>query len=160
MTRPPTGLLTFASPWKRSPTRTTGTADRKIITWGGAFQEAFRWSNLSTEDKNALDADALSEDNALSSDILDFIRGDRSNEHPNGITAGNRVSILGDIHPLQPRVRGAGRATTTQRTATPPSPSTMPRATARVYVGANDGMLHAFDADDGKRGMGLHTLPC
>jgi hypothetical protein len=119
---------------------------RKIVTWGGAFQKAFRWSSLSDAQKQALDAQAFESDTD-SSDILNYLRGERSNEVPNG-SLRNRASILGDMIHSNPVYVG------------PPSDSISELGyaefaalhaarDARVYVGANDGMLHAFDAGTG-----------
>ena len=72
---------------------------------------------------------------ALGSDVLDYIRGSAEKETAQGGTfrsrsrAGNAASPLGD------------------------SPSNTPRyfkPTNTVYLGANDGMLHAFDAETGQ----------
>lgn len=61
-------------------------------------------------------------------DVLDYIRGVRSKEKQNGGTLRNRSSILGDIVNSSPVYVGD---------------------TDTVYVGANDGMLHAFNATTG-----------
>lgn len=63
------------------------------------------------------------------SDVTDYLRGDQSNEIQNGGTLRNRSTVLGDIVDSSP---------------------TYVSATDTVYVGANDGMLHAFDAASGK----------
>jgi len=85
--------------------------------------KSFVWSNLSASEKGQLG----------SSDVLDYIRGVRSKEVQNGGTLRNRPippfnNVLGDI--------------------THSSPFYV-KDTDTVYVGANDGMLHAFDASTG-----------
>ena len=62
--------------------------------------------------------------------IVNYIRGDRANEKPLGANYRKRSGVLGDIIHSRPIFVDH---------ATDP----------RVYVGANDGMLHAFDADTG-----------
>jgi len=62
--------------------------------------------------------------------IVNFIRGDRAHEDPLGEKYRKRSSVLGDIIHSRPLF--------------------VPHPTdPRVYVGANDGMLHAFDAKTG-----------
>ena len=64
----------------------------------------------------------------LTAPIADYIRGDRSNE--NTFPYRKRESLLGDIIDSSPQYVEQG-------------------STKTVYVGANDGMLHAFDAITG-----------
>ena len=62
----------------------------------------------------------------LTQDQLDYIRGDKTNEEVNGGAFRNRNSKLGDIAHSSPILHNDV-----------------------VYVGANDGMFHAFDAANG-----------
>jgi type IV pilus assembly protein PilY1 len=63
----------------------------------------------------------------LTTPIADYIRGDRSNEKPIGIYRA-RASLLGDIVNSSPAYE---------------------KTTNTIYVGANDGMLHAFNSVNG-----------
>jgi Neisseria PilC beta-propeller domain len=106
---------------------------RNIVTWDGTTGVAFRWSgtsSLTAAQKTSLDnATALS---APISPVLDYIRGDiarQADQNPPGPYRA-RPSVLGDIIHSTPVYLNDG----TNRT---------------VFVGANDGMLHAIDADDG-----------
>lgn len=94
---------------------------RKIYTRSGGNAVEFFWSNLSSADQTALG----------SADVLDFLRGERSKELQNGGTLRNRAmnNILGDIVHSSPFYV---------------------KDTDTVYVGANDGMLHAFNASTGE----------
>ncbi|WP_185957734.1 pilus assembly protein [Tepidiphilus olei] len=100
---------------------------RKIFTSNGNNGGiAFDWNALTPTQKTALG----------SQDIVDYLRGERSKEVQNGGTLRNRKSLLGDIIHSSPVYvdnykDGAERAQT-------------------VFVGANDGMLHAFDATTGE----------
>ena len=117
---------------------------RKIITsTSGTDQIPFRWANLTDSQKGTLDpSTAVSE---TQSDILDFVRGNRVRE---GYGMRIRFSILGDIVGSTPRyVAGlnagypfSGYSTFANANA---------NRAARIYVGANDGMVHAFNAVDG-----------
>jgi len=100
---------------------------RMIVTMSGTAGVPFRWANLSSAQKTALD---LASASATTSPVLNFIRGDRSNETPSGLQyrARNEESVLGDIIHSTPLHWDDG----TNRT---------------VFVGANDGMLHAINAD-------------
>lgn len=81
---------------------------------------AFRWSALPSAERTLVQSE----------DIVNYIRGDRSDEVSRGGTLRNRTSLLGDIVHSEPVY--------------------YPHSDGGVlYVGANDGMLHAFDARTG-----------
>ncbi|KGJ88145.1 pilus assembly protein [Thalassotalea sp. ND16A] len=123
------------------------TNSRKIITHNGTKQVAFRWNNLSASQQEQLDQ--VSYLNAASaSPILDFVRGDRSNEKPNGDLR-PRYSVLGDIVHSNPVYVGAPIGNNMSSDYIAFKTKHTYRA-PRVYVGANDGMLHVFDALTGK----------
>ncbi|MDM8541349.1 PilC/PilY family type IV pilus protein [Desulfococcaceae bacterium HSG9] len=114
------------------------TADeRKIFTYDGTEGQPFRIANISAQQQSWLGSD----DPDDAAKLLDFIRGDHSNEIDNGgnfrnrplIKAGEaRRSKLGDIvH------------STTMHVKYSETDSDV------LYVGANDGMLHAFDVKTG-----------
>ncbi|CAA0121579.1 Type IV pilus biogenesis factor PilY1 [Halioglobus japonicus] len=121
-------------------------AERKIITYHNGSQKPFRFSEdegIGSDNMALLDPGA--EENA--SDILNFVRGDRSNEYPSG-TMRKRTSILGDIIHSKPVYVGAPNANITEEDYAEWAQGRVDRE-ARVYVGANDGMLHVFDAENG-----------
>ena len=69
---------------------------------------------------------------ALTADVANYIRGDRSRELPAALGVfRNRTSVLGSIFNSSPVYVKTSDTVDT------------------VYVGANDGMLHAFNATDG-----------
>lgn len=109
---------------------------RNIVTFGDSAGVPFKWtSGISTTQRVALDATTASDTTKTTSPILDYIRGDFSqqqNQTPAG-TYRTRTSKLGDIIHSTP-VHWSDGATTPTKT---------------VFVGANDGMLHAINADDG-----------
>lgn len=98
---------------------------RMIVTYN-ATGVPFRWANLSAAQKTALDSATASA--ASTSPVLDYIRGQRSNELPNGLKYRARSNVLGDIIHSTPLHWNDG-------------------TTRTVFVGANDGMLHAINAD-------------
>lgn len=122
-------------------------ASRKIYTTFGnnsSDKVAFEWSALSTTQQAALTAQGVTQD------VLNWIRGDQTNERPDGPLR-KRARLLGDIinsdpaYVAEPLDFGYGA---------------LPGYTAfrqdkkdrakMLYVGANDGMLHAFDALTGE----------
>ena len=121
---------------------------RKIITTtDGTDQVAFRWDNLTDTQKEQLDSLAF-DDKDASSDILDFVRGDRSNETPNG-TLRLRYSVLLDIVHSNPEYVGQPDGEFTENFY-PSFKNANENRAPTVYVGSNSGMLHAFNADTGQ----------
>jgi type IV pilus assembly protein PilY1 len=83
--------------------------------------------------------------------LVNFLRGDRTNE---GTFYRSRVHVLGDIvssearyvkQPLQQYLHAGYSAFAAAKASRPPT----------VYVGSNDGMLHAFDALTGQERWGF-----
>jgi hypothetical protein len=129
----------------------SGGSGRNIFTRGAAGTQAdFLWSSLSDAQKTALDADtlALGTNGAYDSPILNFTRGDRSNEKSTGGSYRDRYSLLGAIVNSNPVYIGGAKETFTIAGFSTFKDSVKTRD-GRVAVGANDGMLHVFDADDG-----------
>lgn len=93
---------------------------RNIWTRSSGVAKRFEWGSLNDAQRAALGGDPK---------VLDFLRGDRSEEISNGGSFRTRSSRLGDIVNSSP---------------------VYVRETNTVYVGANDGMLHAFDASSGE----------
>jgi hypothetical protein len=119
---------------------------RKIITsTNGTNQVAFRFNKLSPTQQQALLANATP---AEQEKLLNFIRGDRSQEIPKGALRA-RFSVLGDIIHSNPTYVAAPNATTKADYAKQSYvtfKNNNKNRPPRIYVGANDGMLHAFDA--------------
>jgi hypothetical protein len=130
---------------------------RKIITSVGTAntQKSFTWNmlepnkgigadNMELIDKIAFDA------GDASSAILNYIRGDQSNEYPEVLALRPRASALGDIIHSNPTYVGAPIGLRTDNNyATWVAEAGKFDREPRIYVGSNDGMLHVFDADDG-----------
>jgi type IV pilus assembly protein PilY1 len=137
-------------------------ASRTITTWNGqAWNVAanggrdFLWGSLTSGQQTSIGSSA----------ILDYLRGDQTNEEPSGAYR-ERTTLLGDIVNSDPHYvatesygydqPGSGLAAaemiayTTYRTGT----SGVTKATRKkmLYVGANDGMLHAFNAANASPG--------
>ncbi|MFL6659239.1 MAG: pilus assembly protein, partial [Massilia sp.] len=100
-------------------------ASRKLYTFSGRATLPLTWDRLPPSMRSVLNAGALGEAR------IAYLRGERLRElgQPNGVFR-VRDGVLGDIVHSVPLIAG--------------------RAQLAVYVGANDGMLHAFSADDGR----------
>jgi type IV pilus assembly protein PilY1 len=144
-----------------TPTTVTAQAPnaRTLLTWSGAAGVALRWASLSAAQQATLSAGDYS--GGVGADRLQYLRGDRSNE-VTGISAfRTRSGVLGDIIDSSPTWVGAPtQLTTTVKDKLLPS-AVAPESTGQtyaafktakasrqnlVYVGANDGYMHAFKA--------------
>lgn len=112
---------------------------RKIIFHDGIDQKAFRHSNLSAAQKTA-----------LSSNNLDYIRGDQSREtdQTDG-TLRKRFNLLGSIIHSNPVYVAEPDSRFTGLPGYGAFKSDNASRSPRIYVGSNDGMLHAFNATTG-----------
>ncbi len=113
---------------------------------------SFRWNSLDPAEQALLQAGGpVSEGQAR----LDYVRGSRANETPNGLNFRKRGSVLGDIVSSDPVFVGAPAFFYKQRTGFAEGASNdafvsnKSTRTPMIYVGANDGMLHGFDATTG-----------
>lgn len=149
---PDTGVPAATALWKASAL-IPGATERNILTWKptATFGEGatFTWGDLSTAQQAAL----------KSEDVLNWLRGDQSKEKSSGGTLRNRAVRLGDIINSDPYFVGsedygygtAGvlseeiRATYVVRKLS----ETFKKRKKMLYVGANDGMLHGFNAETG-----------
>lgn len=141
-------------------------ASRNITTWNGSSGQPFAncSTNLSASQKTALDTDASGFVDNYCTDRLNWLRGDSSKEqrYTGGVFRNRRTTVLGDIINSDPAfvftddygysqlpAATAGRSSYTafvsgKSSLRPPM----------VYVGANDGMLHAIRADNGNADSG------
>jgi type IV pilus assembly protein PilY1 len=81
-------------------------------------------------------------------DVLQYLRGSTSQEQRNGGKFRNRAHILGDIVDSNPAYIGPSNENiqSTSYLAFEQSTATRPPT---LYIGGNDGMLHAFDTSNG-----------
>ena len=124
--------------------------NRKIVTRNDATKQAvaFRIDNLSATQRSGLNAGWSSVSSPPTSlQVLNYLRGDQSNEGINTTSFRTRSHVLGDIvysgavpvgPPNLPYVDASNPGYESFKT------TRASRASA-VYVGANDGMVHAFD---------------
>ncbi|RSZ35038.1 MULTISPECIES: PilC/PilY family type IV pilus protein [unclassified Variovorax] len=135
-------------------------SDRKVLSFSGTTVATttstatvgsgvpFRWDRLSDAQKAALKGSTATDakSTAFGRAVLDFLRGDRSNEDT-GLGLRKRSHVLGDIVGSSVWYTGQPRSGfTSDAYATFASTARTPM----VYAGANDGMLHAFNAGTGR----------
>ncbi len=102
-------------------------------------------------------ANVTADGNALSgnTDLINYLRGDQSKESGDNAQFRRRASILGDIANSSPLYLAAPQNRNFQRYNWAGAASYREFLSAQqsrqpvVYVGANDGMLHAFNATNG-----------
>lgn len=133
-------------------------ASRSIYTRTGAgTRVAFEWNNLDSTQQAALNAGDDGQPDGLGPQRVDYLRGDRSGEQANGGAFRDRGSVLGDIVNASPWFVGAQDFGYDQLPAGAAGRSSY-RAFVNgnkssrqgmVYVAANDGMVHGFNADSG-----------
>ena len=142
------GTVSTTEQWDAS-TLIPAAASRHIFTFvnnGTVLGDEFLWTNLTPAQQALIGSQRT----------LDYIRGDRSQEVANGGLLRDRVSVLGDIIDSSP-VAVTSDVTpppyqhlpgTEGATFLPFVQRVLPRLDL-VYVGANDGMLHAFRTETG-----------
>jgi outer membrane protein assembly factor BamB len=123
---------------------------REIITLdGNGTQIPFQWDQLSPAQQSAITANPLEPASPFNGEeIVDFIRGDRSGELPEGIYR-SRLHAIGDMLHSTPTHTGAPDDSSVNDATYEPFSNDNSDRGERIFVGANDGMLHVFDADDG-----------
>ncbi len=149
------GGVSSTSPWgsntAASLLNARNPASRNILTSQGSLTgTSFTWAALSADQQTSLRGSAVSNatTNALGQSRLNYLRGDRTGENT---TVRKRDSVLGDIVNssvwFMKGVPNAGYLSNDYL-----SYVTAKKAAARpdtIFVGSNDGMLHAFNAANG-----------
>lgn len=141
---PTTGALAATPTWQASDNFPAWNS-RTIRFANGSSLASFEWGNLPAALRTQLGSQA----------VVDYLRGDRSNESPRGTQLRARQSILGDIVNSQPVFVGRPNdrqyvsATFTGGSSYAAFATAQASRQGVVYVGANDGMLHGFNATTG-----------
>ncbi len=144
-----TGLPNTASPKWSQPAQTQLDAllwtNRKIATFDGSAGIPFTWSSLPASLQSRLHTPFSPPGTSDGATVLNFLRGDRSKEN---IDYRGRTHVLGDIINAEavyvppPRANYGDNGYSAFKSA-------QASRTKMLYQGANDGMLHAFNADTG-----------
>ena len=148
-----TGLPNTASAWKASSVMDGSSFslnDRVVLTHNGTAGKSFRWTNLSSTQKSAL-RNGTSDSTTVGEARVDYLRGDRTKEaNQTGGYLRNRSTRLGDIVNSNIWYTGKPLRMDTDYSGHSSFRSSYASRTPIVYVGANDGMLHGFNASTGK----------
>ncbi|MEO7129341.1 MAG: PilC/PilY family type IV pilus protein, partial [Rhodoferax sp.] len=153
-----TGASNTAQP---TGTGTASAGTRQLLTWSGTAGIPLQWTNLPTTQQGTLDANDTMP-GSPNGDRLGYLRGDRSNEiggSGSDVVFRTRNGVLGDIVNSSPTWVGAPslpytnlatdavyHTAMTEGTSYATYASNNATRTDVVYVGANDGFLHAFRA--------------
>jgi len=143
---------------------------RTILSYDGTRGVPFRWANM-TSTSNGQQAALTAGDSTVTSDRLDYLRGNRTKEVSSGGSFRTRSSLLGDIVDSSPVWVGPPGLNYSSAWSDLLYPSTtMPEGTSYatfktnnagrlnvVYAGANDGMLHGFQAGAYSNGALVQT---
>jgi len=135
--------------WSARSLLTARTADSRIIaTYNGTKGIPFRWTNLSnTPNMQSLLNSATNPPGPSDGQkVLDWLRGDKTNE---GTSYRTRSYLLGDIVYAEPVVVRGGLSNYAD-TGYGTFKQSLTNRTPMIYQGANDGMLHAFNANTGQ----------
>lgn len=123
---------------------------RIIVTSDGSDGQRFRWNALNNTQQAQLGNNQA---------VLSYIRGNASNETVNGGTFRSRSNRLGDIINSAPAYLGAPSSRYRDNWGNGAAENASPYSQFRadyldrdplIFVGANDGMLHAFNAGSGR----------
>ncbi|GEP31196.1 hypothetical protein TPL01_23340 [Sulfuriferula plumbiphila] len=152
------GSTSVAPAWDAA-TLMPAAAARSIFTWNGTAGKTFSWTNLTANEQCYLASQAsgctlTAGQASTGQNVLNYLRGDASLEQKNGGSYRNRSTSLGDIvnsnplylsnedygYSILPGSEGSSYAAYLQNKSS---------NTPMLYVGANDGMLHGFNASTG-----------
>ncbi len=151
------GELTGSSIWSAATLLTSGRpghALRNIFTYNGSQGVPFEWSKLTAAQQS--DLRRMARGSVTEQNVLDYLRGDRSNEAVDKLRM--RSSILGDVVSSKPIYVGAPKDKWPARSPFPTGAgqtfsdfkTSQVNRTPVIYAGANDGMLHGFNAENGQ----------
>jgi type IV pilus assembly protein PilY1 len=121
----------------------TSNVGRSVFSWdpGSSSGFAYSWANLSSSQKTAWFKN--------NNDLFNWVLGDRTNESGTPPLFRKRSFLLGDVINSDLVVSGKtdlGYSSITGKLGDD-YPAFVTQKKSLVYVGANDGMLHAFDAN-------------
>lgn len=167
---PGTGLPTGGTAWRAQEVlESQDWETRYIVSYNSVLGQSkvFEWANLTAHQQADLSTSPDGTTDTLGEQRLNYLRGDRTNE---GTLFRERQALLGDMVSSTPAYVANTSVAWPDYTENDlfggsglgESHSYFRRTTVRdrdpmIYVGANDGMLHGFDATNGTGG-GIERL--
>jgi type IV pilus assembly protein PilY1 len=127
--------------------------NRVILTHDGTNGIPLRWGNISASMKSELTVNVSGVKSSQGQARLQYLRGSETDEGVNGNGYRARATKLGDIVDSSPVFVGDPSFNYPDNLESQAYSSFRTSATGRtkmLYLGANDGMLHGFDADSGE----------
>lgn len=163
------GTVSATPTWTaQSQLDTINPVSRLVATYSGTTGVQFRpyavtpptgTTTITSAQQAALDSTATPPGPADGTDVLNYIRGDRSGESGGTSVYRTRAHLLGDIVNGEPVVvttpgyyygdKGYAAFKAAQSVIATTAPSFVPTRIKTVFQGSNDGMVHAFDAATG-----------
>lgn len=148
------GVSATTPTWTASNNLPTA-ANRKLYTWDGAASVAFNWDTLGTTNQTSVKT-GLSSD-AEGTALVNYIRGDTTNEGVTGLFRDRGGKLLGDFVDSPPvyvkdQVNLGYAAIDAGYTSY--VASKVARSTGLVILGGNAGILHAFNSSTGAEVFG------
>jgi type IV pilus assembly protein PilY1 len=143
-----TGNTATSSVVWRASAQLGAPASRNILFAKAGALTPFNWSNLTAAQQTQLNRTVAGVVDSQGQARVSFLRGENS-------TFRTRASLIGDIINSSPALVGGGDYLTSRADALEGSNNYAAYAASQagkpavVYVGANDGMLHAFNASTG-----------
>jgi len=156
---------------------TQNSDNRNIFTNSGGSLVSFNFNNLNTTQRQFYQAPFLSNNlsqwpnyttdqqtKAVGANLVNYLRGQQGFEdRSNNLTIENRIfrareATLGDITESQPAFVGKPRFNYLDA-GYPEFKASLANRSPTVYVGANDGMLHAFNATNGQERWAFVPTP-
>lgn len=126
---------------------------RQLFTWSGAAGSSLLWGSLTTAQQNLLSG---TDGATVGEQRLNWLRGERTQEQPTG-NLRQRQFVLGDIVNSDPVFVGTQNYGYDKLPADVPGSTTYQTFVAAkaakkplLLVGANDGMVHGFNANTGE----------
>lgn len=148
-----TGLLGATPLWSaQSLLDSKAFGTRYIGTFDGGVGVAFSTTGLSAATLSRFNSPGTPPGPSDNAAVINYLRGDRSGEG-NGSNSAQpyrtRTHVLGDVVDAEPTYVSAPRSSYTDAGYSTFKGGTAASRIKVVYQGANDGMLHAFDAGTG-----------
>ncbi|RYH67927.1 MAG: pilus assembly protein, partial [Alcaligenaceae bacterium] len=161
------GVPALVEKWSTATTLVTQFAsggwntNRRVVTWNGTAGVAFRSGTITADQLAALDTPWATGNDSVN--YLNYLRGDRAYERTTTDETKpyrRRQTLLGDI--ANAKVTPVGPPSARYSNTVNPGYATFKTDNAArknmVFVGANDGMLHAFDGSLTGTGAGTELF--